>query len=363
VTKTSPLIPLLALLTLSAAASDFTGLKQEMDSVADKVFLTLKEEGQDRIAIRDFTSPSFMQANFSNALKDELTCSLKEKKVNVDAQATYEISGEYRIAQDETDPAKKSDLHGLLIQFELKDQKNNKSLGKFAHQVFDNSLMSSVAGINGSVKPNDSLEKRNTDLYNKSEHPEYSVSNSEVIVGQFGVEVGIFDGHNFTPRAIFEKNHSPYVELNHNDQYAIKLINNSDYDVAVLLTVDGINTFHFSEIRNDKGEPRYSHWIVGAHSNSLIKGWHKDLKQMYSFFITDVPNSAAGQLKSVGSIGVINAQFHAVIVGGAHNATDEGKTRGADLATGKGPPIDAASKEVAVKFGAMRTSITVRYGK
>jgi len=79
--------------------------------------------------------------------------------------------------------------------------------------------------------------------------------------------------------------------------------------------------------------------------------------------ITDVLNSAAGQLKVTGSIGVINAQFHAVTAGGEHNCEDEGKTRSAEAATGKGPPRDAASKEVAVQMGAMRTSITIRYGK
>ena len=86
------------------------------------------------------------------------------------------------------------------------------------------------------------------------------------------------------------------------------------------------------------------------------------MKQVYDFVVTDILNSAAHQFKTTGSIGVINAQFHAVTKGGEHNA-DEGGTRNAEAATGKGPPRDAASKEVNVEMGAMRTSITIRYGK
>src|SRR5207248_797851 len=210
-----------------------------------------------------------------------------------------------------------SGLYGLLIQFEMKEQESGKSIAKFAHQVFDNSLMSNVGGLNGSSKPNDALEKRNQDLYDKIKNPDYSfgASKSEVVVDKFGMEAGILRGEQFTPRAVTTKNRVPYVELNHNEQYAIRLINNSDYDVGVLLTVDGLNTFRFSEIRSEKGQTKFTHWIIPARKFVIVKGWHKDFKQVFSFYVTDVPHSAAGQLRSTGSIGVINAQFHAVLEG------------------------------------------------
>ena len=349
------------------ASSDFKGLKIEMVNVAAKIATTLKEEGQDKIAFRDFTSPAILQANFGLALKDELQSALKDKSITVDIQAKYEIGGEYRIVKDaETDAAKRTDLDGLLIVFEIKDQATGKTMEKFSQQVFDNSLISAASGVNGSFKPTGTTEERNEEVHNKIKEPEFNITNSIVVVDNFGMEIGVMKGDTFEARAVAVKNKVPFVELNHGERYTIRLYNNAEFDVGVMLTVDGVSTFRFSEIKNEsgdkKGESRFSHWIVPAKKFVLISGWHKDMKQVYDFVITDVLNSAAGQLKVTGSIGVINAQFHAVTAGGEHNA-DEGKTRSAEAATGKGPPRDAASKEVAVQMGAMRTSVTIRYGK
>ena len=54
----------------SRASTDFNGLKIEMDGIAAKITTTMKEEKQTAVAIRDFTAPASMQANFGLALKD-----------------------------------------------------------------------------------------------------------------------------------------------------------------------------------------------------------------------------------------------------------------------------------------------------
>jgi len=268
------------------ASSDFKGLKIEMANVAAKVATTLKEEGQVKVAIRDFTAPASLQANFGLALKDELQSALKGKNIEVDVLAKYEIGGDYRVAKDaETDAAKRTELFGLLIVFEIKEQESGKTVEKFSQQVFDNSLISGVSGVNGSFKPSGTTEERNEEVHNKIKEPEFNVTNSIVVVDNFGMEIGVMKGETFEARGVAVKNKTPFVTLNQNERYAIRLYNNADFDVGVMLTVDGLNTFRFSEIKNEtgdkKGEHKYTHWIVPAKKFVIVPGWHKDMKQVF----------------------------------------------------------------------------------
>lgn len=60
------------------------------------------------------------------------------------------------------------------------------------------------------------------------------------------------------------------MQLEKGQIYAVKIYNNSQRDVAVSLSIDGIDEFQFSQDRikdgPDKGRPKYKHFVVSPPS-------------------------------------------------------------------------------------------------
>lgn len=134
----------------------------------------------------------------------------------------------------------------------------------------------------------------------------------------------------------------PFVHLDLNEEYAIRLTNGSAFEVAVAIAVDGLSVFHFSEDRTDdptrRGEPKWRHWIIPAGQTFVLPGWHKrDSRtvngrlqegKLARFTIAPFEESEAAKLGKVDQIGTITATFHA--------CWEEGRTQP--------PPDEVATK-------------------
>jgi hypothetical protein len=91
--------------------------------------------------------------------------------------------------------------------------------------------------------------------------------------------------------------------------WSLRIINESEFDCAVRLTIDGLNCFEFSKV------PEYRElgmWIVGRKSQAVIRGWHIREGERDTFKVVPAEDSAAGQLGGDRSaIGTITSQFFA----------------------------------------------------
>src|SRR5262249_28255788 len=79
---------------------------------------------------------------------------------------------------------------------------------------------------------------------------------------------------------------------------AARLTNTSNFDAAVTLTVDGLNVFAFSEVKDATGDPKFTHLILKKKSAATIKGWYRTSRDVASFLVTDLPKSAGGVVRS-----------------------------------------------------------------
>src|SRR5206468_1525332 len=95
-----------------------------------------------------------------------------------------------------------------------------------------------------------------------------------------------------------------------NDIYEVRVTNNSTEEAAVTLTIDGIDVFAFSDIKDAKtGKPRFSHYIVAPKTSHTIVGWHKTNAVSLGFLVTEYGKGASSQLKSTGDVGVLTVTF------------------------------------------------------
>jgi hypothetical protein len=141
----------------------------------------------------------------------------------------------------------------------------------------------------------------------------------------------------------------------------VRVINNSSYDAAAVLTIDGLNSFTFSENKE------YKHYIVRPRSALVIRGWHRSNEVSDSFQVTSYAKSAVAQaMPNSSDIGMISVLFSAAWTGEPPPGEPLPKmTLGGsfDSATGRGARVRQQFQEVRLKTGVPRAAVTLRYNK
>lgn len=157
------------------------------------------------------------------------------------------------------------------------------------------------------------------------------------------------------------------VGFNEKDVYAVRIYNDFDFDLAVRLSLDGINCFSLSEVPEYK---RLGIWIIPRRTFATVTGWHKTDGAIQDFLVTNYPESVAKALGiAQDGIGIIQAQFFpawtptesppAVELSG--NLKGDGQN---GLATGAGVIRQAQSQRVARLVGqTLLGAVTVRYSR
>jgi hypothetical protein len=163
----------------------------------------------------------------------------------------------------------------------------------------------------------------------------------------------------YEPRTVDLEEGLAFVKINRDEVYGIRIINDSPMDAAVVITIDGVNIFAFSEHKD------YKHYIIAAGTRPIIKGWHRNNKISDEFLVGDFSKSAAASLlPNGGAIGTITATFAAAWPPNQPAPADELllATRG-NNATIVGPPVSQEFNEVRRHTGRVRAAISVRYSK
>jgi hypothetical protein len=138
--------------------------------------------------------------------------------------------------------------------------------------------------------------------------------------------------------------------------------NQSEYDAAVRLSIDGLSIFRFSELRNPDGQPRYQFYVIPKGQSIELKGWHKTNEKVSSFRVTSYAESAAASIQHEQNIGTITATFSAAWPKDGPRPQDEDTiAKGSGNATGFGPVVTQLAKEVERQEGKLRASISLRY--
>jgi hypothetical protein len=356
-------LPILAVGLAMAAGSAWAqppdDLRREVAELARQVKSLLDQKGDDSIAVGDFHGPARLASSAGPAIAKALADSLGALGVSVKRRAALEINGEYRDVEDG-----KTHLLSVEIKAHVVDRSGAEIVAFEPRGLFSVPIIAAITGATVALPPAADDKERNEILAKVIDDPKVHLAGSRISAtpkSPYAIEVLVKEGGQFRPRAATKDEGLAFVKIGRGESYAIKLINDSPFDAAVVLTIDGLNVFAFSEIKN------YSFWIVPSKQALTIPGWHRTNAKADSFLVTEYAKSAVAEaLPSSASVGTITASFSAAWPQGANPPEDEAPSkkggRSGD-ATGRGPETPTSFVEVVREIGRLRDAVSVRYTK
>ena len=293
--------------------------------------------------------------------------------VSVVDNSSYVLSGTYEVMDDPEDAvAPKRGLPQMLVV------KIDLTLRKGSEVVFSNALfvdrlrdIIKVGGNSGAFRLEDSIRDLHKQIRLNARHPSATLDGNEIKSSpssKVAVEIltkSVLASKETkpTPRKPQQRQGFPFVPIAVGEVYEVKVHNRSSKEIAVAMTVDGIDQFTFSEDRNSAtGRPRFSHWVIGAGKSFTILGWHKTADpnrddNILRFLVTKYGDGAsqfapAMDASKVGTIQLAISNSHEFRRG----------ARG-DSETGFGPPVKLKQKAVRREIDPPHEFISIQYSR
>lgn len=341
----------------SAFAQGHGEIQKELGAAAKTIAEFLKQRGDTSIAVGQFTGPARLPSSSGPAINKTLSEQLTALGITVSRKAGLEVKGDYLavVAENRRGPA--AVLKGRILD------SAGLVLLEFQQQFSQDITIASLFGLTVEIPPDAGPREERQRLESSIKDPVANIRQTRVSAGQnspFAIEVLVNENNSFVPRAVRDDEGLAFVSLHKDDIYAVRVYNDASYDVAVTLTIDGLNLFVFSDNQQYRTQGVF---IIGAKSSGTIYGWHRNNQHADSFLVTDYAKSAAAELKQfTGDLGTITASFAAAWPEGSAPPPDENTTR-SEIATGRGADVATNYKQVVRHFGRMRSAVSIRYSK
>jgi len=326
-------------------------LQLEMTALAQDIDKLIGKRGGGTFSIGRFTAASNIWGSSGPDVQLQLAAALKKTGLTVNPEEyKFEVTGNYLGFTD-----KATGAFGVKIVSRVIDS-DGTTLAEFPRLIFGEETVPRMLGVSVQTPPSINALDRSKKIKDALKKPQVNLRGTRIATSAaspYSIEIIVKDGNDYVARSATQdsKQHS-YVGIAENEVYAVRLINDSDHDAAVNLSIDGINSFQFSKTKS-------TYWIVPAKSNLLIKGWHKNSSMSNGFKGTGYTEPAAAllKLKPSPSIGQISAAFSAAWSDDTGRPRDESQSR----CDGFGVESMIGSDPVERKIGHVRDSIIVRY--
>lgn len=357
--------------TLPATPARGDELKSKMSrKLSDIGFKRLLDDlGETAVAVGDFTTKAQLNSSGGLAIGRTLIDALQDMGVRVDRRARHEVSGKISRGQVKG-------LSALKVHAEVEDTKAERVVLEFEVELVDAATIMRVAGGTGDISGNRRDEQsgkveRNLDnpTVQISSRPGSPVPDSRVAASAsspYAIELLVKQGENdYRPRSAAVVDGQAVVPLTRDDVYAVRLINDSDQNAAVILALDGLSMFSFSDTPAD----REARVILSPHSDAVITGWYRNdgPKGSNEFLITRLSEAAVAQLlpPSPARVGMVTAEFAVAWPRGTPTPPGEvdDLTKDDGLGTAIGKPIDQPFQRVDFLYGKPKSVVTIRYDK
>jgi hypothetical protein len=349
----------------AAAAARADNLRLELAELAGEVQKVAEQQHQDAVAVGEFTGPSHTPTSAGPAIQQALIQELQARKVRVESGAALEVKGDYRDATDA-----ESKLLVLKIRARVFDSNGDVVVELGARAVHGNTEVAKTLGVTASLPARGDYEQRNEELRKQLKHPTVHIDGARVSSradSPFSVEVLVKDRPDgkAAPRPAHDEGGLAFVPIRRDECYEVRLTNRSAFEVAATLSIDGLDQFTFSDVRDPKaGRPRYNDRIIAPGGTAVIRGWHRTNEVADSFVVTELAKSAAArQLHSSARVGTLVVTFAACWSSAAGRPADERSDDRAADATAQGPPVAQDLREVKRSVGAVRDTVCIRYSK
>jgi hypothetical protein len=350
------LLPIFFLAAQTTRASE--GLRPSLAEISQEIAKLLKGRAEDAIAVGAITGPAHVPSSSGPGIKKILIEELQKQGVRVQSRAKLEIKGDYLDVID-----KDSQLLSLRLRASVLDRQG-EIIVAIDKKIDDRDVLAQVMGVSkvdlgAGVTP----ERESQAMKQRLESPSIGIVGSRIEADRqrpYALEIQVKERGRYLPRSAVEEEGLAFVPIHRGEVFGVNLINDSENDAAVELTIDGLSMFAFAPNTNAR------HIIVPKRSSYLVKGWYRNNQSSEEFLITEYSRSAVAQLLSnPDQIGTITATFAAAWDPNERPPSDE-STKFRDPfnnAVGRGRQVVTPLREVRKQFGRVRDVVTVRYKK
>lgn len=178
----------------------------------------------------------------------------------------------------------------------------------------------------------------------------------------YAIEILVWDGTQYVPAPVDTTGGIAQCDVKVEQEFAIRIHNNTDDFVGAQISLDGINMYAFS--KNDFFKS-FGRMAIFPKQAPLIKGWHDEGDRSLSFKVTNYGNSAAAKLGVVEGVGTITVTFfrcHAAKSGDPGSPGPEGSDQGA---VGFGSPrqMPYTTARVTIPENEIVGAVSVKYAR
>jgi hypothetical protein len=350
-----------ALCPSSADAAD--PLRCEIKQATEKIRDYLAGRRIKEVAVGDVTNADpTVPSTAGPGIKQLFIEELERCDIKVKLRAEIGLAIFYRARREPLPEDRKVERLVVLLQFTATFARDNTQEDILSWKVDNEEANSHILGLK--VQVSGDTRSRATAFVLAYSMPKPSLDGSSILAGDkspFGIEVLVDN----KPLPAVDEDGLAVVKLKRDQTYAVRLINRSDLEMAVRLSIDGLNLFTFSELRQKEGKfkgcPQYDMVLVPPRGSIEIGGWHRNNTTSAKFKITDYGETAAAKMGKATDIGTITATFCAAWTktppadepGGARAVGEDG--------TGFGEDFTAKYQVVERTIGAVRAAVAVRY--
>ncbi len=114
------------------------------------------------------------------------------------------------------------------------------------------------------------------------------------------IDVKVFDRSSGHELPVYQHEGRRYVVGQPGNEYDILLHNRSGARMLAVTSVDGVNV-----VTGQTADVDQAGYVVGAHDQTRIEGWRKNMDEVARFYFTRLPNAYAARTGRPGDVGVI----------------------------------------------------------
>ncbi len=211
----------------------------------------------------------------------------------------------------------------------------------------------------GAAKQPDELKQTITEAVEK---PNVFTANSLIKAtpdSPYAIEILVWDGSKYVPAPVDKTDGLAQCDVKPTQEFAIRIHNNTNEFVGAQITLDGINMYAFSKNPDFRN---FGRMAIFPKQAPLIKGWHDEGNQSFSFKVTNYGESAAAKLGVVEGVGTITVTFFKAYEDKSGNTANIGSDQ---AGVGFGTPRQMVYTRVPVKIPANEIigAISVQYSR
>lgn len=337
-------------------------LDQGLRKMAEEIKSFLQEERLPlEIIVGDFTATPRLKTSGGVEISRAITTQLAAVGTRVSDDANQQLMGKFTLTEKKQHSQDDFESVAMEIQAIILDGED-KELAELPITVFG-SVALHIGGRTVDVPPMLPEKERQEMQIRQIKQPPTKVQEQKTkpsTGSPFGMEILVKNGNRLISRSPkLDSQNRAFVDLRRGEEYVVRLHNDAPFQVAVCLTVDGVDVFVDAQ-----DAPRDSRFVVYPSTHIDVPGWYFTKTHSIAFEIGGYEESVAQRVGNSTGVGTITAAFQACWDPNGPRPADEpaGAPKGGK-ATKQGRDVNKNYIQLIRDFGHFRAIISVRYDR